>query len=627
MRVVVQGPPPTQPTIQVMPVTGSGSELDVVLEAPSTGPAPPYLYRLERADDPSNPVNWTLVAEGENVFQGDPPSARVDGFSPGEAGRFRVTAIDSASPARSSEPVITPAVQTNLVGLAWPVQDAGGRITALPGVNVWGSDSYGGSGRHPDSTGVNTYIVRSLANGNTGTLRSDWGEDTYDCTFEFAWEHNAGGRSKQIIIAVSGVCITNHQLFGNVNRTSVWGQFAPGPGLFLRGAVLNAGGGSHIQMWHIGCYVSDDQEATTGINNRDAFKTGEVGTGGRASHHFHVNCEYGWTTDEAIEYFYPSEHIGIVYCAFLEGISDVEQPGPWSGQANNYGPLLGAQAGTAEPRFHSFERNLIAHFSDRQPYIGTRYSTVGNNLHYNCGRVFGGTGRLANYTNQHGHVGPCLHNNVRSFVIRGPNNTSSIPRNSSRAEDGDFPVGSGVYFSEWAQHGWGSTQVTFDPNAGNFSVLASPQTIALPPGRSTSLADMLQPFANPNAPTTQEKLDFAALMAGSVGMNPNSRSADAGRLALILQQIDNALNDIPQSPQMATGRTWGDFPLGDWFSPSPVIVDDPLDPGPAWHAPLPVGANVHTPLTSGTFSNGMSCVGYTPREVWAIEQHWYRGGK
>jgi hypothetical protein len=55
---------------------------------------------------------------------------------------------------------------------------------------------------------------------------------------------------------------------------------------------------------------------------------------------------------------------------------------------------------------------------------------------------------------------------------------------------------------------------------------------------------------------------------------------------------------------------------------------NPNNPGSHWVAKIISAAEGRdVPYTSGTFSNGLSRVGYSPLRVLAIEQHWLVGGK
>lgn len=505
-------------------------------------------------------------------------------------------------------------------GLAWPAQDDDGRLHAIPGINLFGSDSYGGSGRNTGGN-VITYYVSEPESGGTGSLDATIDTNTYRCDLEFALEHNSAGAAKQIILARSGLQnipkVINTNTGGNV---SIWGQFAPAPGYFLRGAQIRTGSSENWVVGHLAIYVGDDPDHSQGNSSLDGW---QLGAG--ANNLFFYNCEFGWTTDEAFDAFRQSTNIGLVYCAFVEGLDCETCTDPNFG----FGPILGAENGTSSTGF-SVERCFFAHMVTRNPYFGARYATASNTLIYNPGRValFNGTTIL--FSNQREDTNTCEYNWTHSLVVRGPNCGSGLCRGQI-IDDWTWPGGSGAHLSGLAQHGWSnpSSQAGFlgSPPA-NFTIFATGRANALPSGRSSSFTDVLRPFANPLSPTLAEKRAYADLMRVSVGVQPGVRTSSAGRLNLIFNQLDNALNGISQSPQMYNGVFKGSIRVpGGYFTVPTARIENPASPGTHWHAPMPVGAGIHTPYVSGTFSNGLSRVGYTPREVWAIEQHWFRGGK
>lgn len=719
MRVVIQGPPPTQPDIQVNPVPGSGSELDIVLESASTGPAPPYLYRLEQADDAFNPINWTLLAQGANVFQGDPPAFRATGFSEGQYGRFRVSVSDSASPVRSITPIVTFPTQTQLISptpfdytdltdwdrdvlvissavsitgttgpvwisvtngeyelnldgiwrtsaqlvplgtqfrlrmrtpttpvtqkimtvtvgsftadwrvtteaaedvLVWPMQNPGSRLVALPGVNVWGANSYGGGGRAPGSTGVDIILINSLASTNTINSVGGLGANVYEATIEGALRYNAGSRSKFIVDCISGVANIAKSISNTAESANVtWaGQFAPNAGLFIRALVFNVTGFSDWQLWHKALYVGDDAWDVP-PHNRDAFKFGPG-----PDRIFFTNCEFAFTMDETVDAFSGFGEAGFVYCAFLDPLHiTAHQDIPGDGPEHGFGPILGAGGGDANQL--SVERCIFAHMSSRAPWVGCRFATLANNIHYNMARVISDfTGSAGIFYNQRGYTSDCQYNYVGNLIVRGPNNvgtrvTAEVGSNQT------WPSSAGVHVNHTAQHGWtnpGAQSGHFSATSG-LPYRGSVQSSALPPGRLTNFADVYRPYANPNSPTNAERLSFLDLMEESVGVNPGSRVLGQGRTQTILNQIRFRLNGGSGEASQYINTV---SEAGGWFS-VPSLEINPANPGSHWHAPMPTASSRHTPYTTGTFSNGMSRVGYTPMEVWAIEQHWYRGGK
>lgn len=101
VRIVIQGPAPTVPVITALPVTGSGTELDIELITPSTGPAAPYTYSLEEATAGGGP--YTQIASGA-IFTGSPLRYRRSGLAQLITRFYRAVGYDSASPQRLSAP-------------------------------------------------------------------------------------------------------------------------------------------------------------------------------------------------------------------------------------------------------------------------------------------------------------------------------------------------------------------------------------------------------------------------------------------------------------------------------------------------------------------------------------------
>lgn len=120
VRVIVQGPRPTTPVIAAAAVPNSDSEIDVTLITPSTGPAPPYTYRLEEAPSAAGP--WTTIASGV-VFTGSPAKFRRGSLTQLSQRFYRVTALDSASPARNAVSLIHTATTNDITPAAFDYND------------------------------------------------------------------------------------------------------------------------------------------------------------------------------------------------------------------------------------------------------------------------------------------------------------------------------------------------------------------------------------------------------------------------------------------------------------------------------------------------------------------------
>lgn len=513
----------------------------------------------------------------------------------------------------------------------WPNQPADGRIHALPGINIYGSDSYGGSGRNTGGN-VDIVLVTSLANTNTISAVSGLGANVYEGTLEGALKFDAGARAKQIILCRSGSPSIRKGIISVGSNWSLWGQFAPVPGFWPRGLRLS-NGGNHWQLWHLPLYLGEDvftplpQEQDQG----DALRM--VGTAtAAASKWICINCEFSRTTDELVDAFNGMDSGGFIYCAFLEAVGYTDANGIHRTQ---YGPLFGG-AGARPARRLSIERSFFAHNTARNPWLTVGEAYLANNLGYNLGRLPSNgenvPGIGPQITNQFGFTQPMHFNVVRSMFVRGPNNTATISGVYVQLSQGqEFPVGSGVYIWGCVQHGWSNpaSQSGFliSNASSNFQFQTTVRTGALPSGRLTGLGDTYRIAQNAAAPTAAEKQAFFDLIADSVGIMPSSRGTTYGRVQNALNQCQARLNGATGGASQLVRNS---AEAGGWWTVPNVLVNptNPVNPGQHdhWHAPLPTAASRHTPYTSGTFSNGASRVGYTPMEVWAIEQHWYRGG-
>lgn len=510
----------------------------------------------------------------------------------------------------------------------WPSQPSGGRIHALPGINIYGSDSYGGSGRNTGGN-VDILLVTSLANTNTISAVNGLGANVYEGTLEGALRFDAGTRSKQIVLCRSGSPSIRKSITSPSNNWSLWGQFAPLPGFWPRGLRLD-NGGNHWQLWHLPLYLGEDVfTPLPGTQSQgDALRLGSPTT--FASSWICINCEFSRTTDELVDAFVGMDSGGFVYCAFLEAVGYTDANGIHRTQ---YGPLFGGNNGFNQAaRRLSIERSFFAHNTARNPYMSVGEAYLANNLNYNLGRLPANgeniPGLGPQITNQFGFTEPMHFNLVRSMFVRGPNNTASIPGVYVQISQGqEFPSGSGLYIFGCVQHGWSNpaSQSGFliSNQSSTFQLQTTVRTAALPAGRVASLADTYRIAQTALAPTPAEKQAFFDLIADSVGIMPGSRSTTYGRVQKALNQCQARLNGATgEASQLVRNSA----EAGGWWTVPNVLVN-PADPGSQWnHMPLPTNASRHTPYTSGVFSNGASRVGYTPMEVWAIEQHWFRGG-
>lgn len=732
VRVIIQGPPPTQPEISVS-LLAAPNTIEMILLSDSDGPAPPYEYEIDQAPTAEGP--WTTIVPASLfpiLFTGTPPTSSfgVGGSIP-RTTYFRARALDSASPERQTAsevvsvdllddllcddinfdeivnwPASTQATEdcsitgitapvpisisggnaqysknfggftsspgtvsnndfiqlrvtssavpgtTTLVTLTigarsfvwsvitaasgtWPAQAADARIHALPGVNTYGSDSFGGSGRHPGSTGVDVLMVNSFSTSDIVTPAGS----PYPSGYFFASYHGAmhhlpsSGRAKKVYICRSGAPVYNGNLTtAAMDNWSLLGQFAPGLGFWPLGQRLITRG-NHVQIWHIPFYLGGNSFFTLPADQAEGDPVrvrGKNQTVDIPDHVFFVCCEFSGGTDENMDSFRGVSNIGCIYCAWFEPFGYFQPSrNEWIAM---YGPLFGGGVGNFVNNA-AIERSFFASASHRNPFMSAQNTLLANNIWYNIGEPPDADKESLTPTsiylnNQSGYTSPQFANMLRNMHVRGPNSGAIIAGALIQTHvAGEFPVGSRYRVEGNVQHGWtdppSQTGYIWENNSVNMQAASGVLSQAMPSGRTTGLVDTYRIAANAASPTQAERLAFFSLIRDSVGVRPNHRTLSAGRLQRALNQCLARLNgDLTPGNQFVRNLAQ----QGGWWT-VPQITVNPLDPGSHWHAPIPIGPDRNTPLTSGAFSNGRSAVGYTPMEVFDIEQHYFVGGR
>lgn len=514
----------------------------------------------------------------------------------------------------------------------WPLQNSNGQIHALPGVNTYGSNSFGGSGRDSSTTGVDIVLVTSMADSEFIQQVDGLGPGVYEGTLEGALEFDNGNRAKQIVMCVGGyldyfrkgIRIPTH-------HWSLWGQFAPAPGFWTRG-LRPIVTGHDWQWWHFPFYLGEQFPSSLPDRQEDGDPI-RISEFQKATNFLFVNCEFSRCTDELVDAFHGMDNGGFMYCAFLEAVGYFSTS--QGRHRTQYGPLFGGSVGTFPASRLAIERCLFAHNTTRNPWTAALDVFLANNLWYNCGRLIDGeilNGNGPTFTNQRNFSVPLLANVLNGMIVRGPDNSSILAGIEVHVDPGagnaEFPAGSGVYIAGLVQNGWSNPASQAGYIVRNqsdvFGFVSSVRTQALPQGRDPALNDIYKVAANPNAPTLQEKLAFYEIMRASVGVLPAHRTTAVGRVENTFNQILARLNgDLSSTRQLVKNSA----EAGGWWEFLPTVHVNPSSPGAHWHAPLPTASNRHTPYTDGFFSNGLSRAGYTPMEVWAIEQHYFVGGQ
>jgi hypothetical protein len=535
---------------------------------------------------------------------------RLESFD-GNGNRSALSSIASAT--------TLPAIPST--GLQWPVQSTG-FVSAYPGVGGPGLDTEGGSGRHLGAASATTvFLITSPADANTGGTITGHGANVHSGTWEYFWRHSAS--PKFGIQACSGALSTGRTIPLQTGtpprpgRVTYCGQFAPRPGFVIRNTNVSLNGASNVVLWHLYSDVGDTPSANLPAGARDCLSSGY--NGGVVEKIAVINASLKRSTDEIGGFFWAHRDTSFVDCAFYEPLHDspIDHPEDPPDFDHGFGPYLGG--GAVAPNQSSgitFKGCLTGHVTSRGPMVSARTLTIGNCLNYNNGRPpgVGADGKsiqiLADGASAANH-----HNFVLNGYLRGPNNRDNLVAISVT---GTYPSGSSAYVFGNCQRGWtqpANQAAFFTDRPASYGVSASIHSDAYPSSWGAGLTGLLQWAANPAAPTQAEWHAYIDLFDRTVGATPLYRD---DRLTLVMEQMRNAVNGVTQTNQFInnTAESGG--------MPSvPVVVVDPLNPGTHWHAALPTGSDRDTPLTTGTFSDGKSKIGYTPLEAWAYEQHLY----
>lgn len=559
------------------------------------------------------------------------------------------------------------AIASNVEPFPWPVQNPSYR-TLLPRHGLYGIGPYGGDGSHPDNPVPNATRVYFIVNASAGYngsydpvtrvgRGSAWfcfGHSTADATSQAG---SPQPNAKIIIPTVSGVVHLNKLLIVADDHTEYWGQFAPHPGLWFRNAAV-AANHSHCLFWHMPSYAGDD-DAGPAINNRDAGTCGMGSLTGNAW----INCSFAWSTDEIFSGYNPNLLAqGWLYCMFMEPLyynKHTDEHGVSEG--HGFGPLIGTSLndGASNTDKIGFQRCLFAHAQSRNPYVNVRRLAMSECLTYNWGRLKQGT--LADTTGSGEGVtfgaanGNTQANIISSGWIKGKQNSNTNHNIICGSTNFSNVPGSKLYLANNAVQGYtiGSQGALLNNSyAGDYTGIRNGHfpagflssgimSDAIPHGWGSNFENVHRPWANPLQPTLTEWRNFIALMRVSCGPWPSRRTSAQGREEKIFDQLLAAVNGNAAGmggqvnsvsgtgePSEWPGNKQVKPNTGGWGQlPTTLVTVNPDNPGTHWVARVPaIAEGRDVPYTSGTFSNGLSRVGYSPLRVLGIEQHWKVGG-
>jgi len=545
------------------------------------------------------------------------------GLAAGTTYFYRVVAFDGN--ANVSSPSTTASATTQAAnpgtGLIFPLH-APPYASTSPGVGGYGMNTEGGSGRHLGAASATTvFLITSPADSNTGSAITGHGANVHSGTWEYYWRHSAS--PKVGIQACSGALSTGRTIplqTGTPPRpgyVTYYGQFAPAPGFVIRNTNVSMNGASNVVMWHAYIDMGDVASASLPAGARDCLSSGYGG--GVASKIVVHNASLKRSVDEIAGFYDAHMEVTFVDCAFYEPLHDsvIDHPEDPPTEDHGFGPYLGGGATAPDQSAGiTYFRCLTAHVTGRGPMVSARTFTFANCLNYNNGRPTGinadgnSVQILSAGASEANH-----HNFIANGFLRGPNNRDNLVAISVT---GTYPAGSSGYAFGNCQRGWAqpaNQAAYFTSRPASYGVSATIHADAYPSSWGSGLSGVLLWAANPQSPTTAEWHAYIDLFDRTVGATPAYRDS---RLQLVMTQMRNAVDGVVQTNQFVntTAESGG-------TSSVPVVVVDPLNPGVHWHAPLPTGSDRDTPYTTGTFSNGLSRVGYTRLEAWAYEQHLY----
>ncbi len=524
----------------------------------------------------------------------------------------------------------------------WPVQDAG-YVSAVPGLTGYGMDSVGGSGRDGAPGRVTVFLLSDLS-----TATVDRAVDGYQRIREGSLKGFAALPGPKVLLPVRSGYVEERDDFRPGSYCDVYGQFAPGDGLIFRNTLCSsvvtfgATTARHQRWWHVDARPGDDAGGIP-TGNRDGLSAGSAreDDDGGGSHNLYLNCAFLWTLDEIVDAYYGLDLATFAYCVFAEPLhKSIHDDGVV--ESHGFGPIFGG--GRRWDRL-SLQRNLFAHAIARQPLVAALRLAIANNLVYDPADTSGNVARVLDLVNDYDaaqpNTQPMFTNWVGNLVVRGPSSHADaidVVAMSVRQPDGSRGHVGGNGVDGWSFSSQDALRTgTFPPGWA--------QPALVPEAWPAGWGDQGQGVARIGAATTPdgfsaaERRAFAARIAASVGPRPG-QVTPANRAAVIAGQVLAWLDGGPGAGEAVNSVDGGADPAG-WpdpgqrFAPSaggwPVLArvdENPFAPT-SWHAPLPLQGNAPDDrvLTSGTFDNGLSKVGLTAIEAWALTERYRRGGQ
>ena len=225
---------------------------------------------------------------------------------------------------------------------------------AFPGAEGWGRNARGGG--QDEKTKV--LLVTSVADAGPGTLREAL---------------NTRG-PRIIIFKTGGIIDLKSRLSFSEGRVTVAGQTAPGDGIILKNYPLRLGASDVIIR---GLRVRNGDGPGPKGELRDGVAIG--GGDGKPSHDIIIDhCSFGWSVDEAVDFWYGARDVTLSYNIISEALwKSIHHKG-----SHGYAMLIA----NGDNQLITVHHNLFAHNERRNPWVKDNAGVeIINNVIYNWG--------------------------------------------------------------------------------------------------------------------------------------------------------------------------------------------------------------------------------------------------
>lgn len=533
---------------------------------------------------------------------------------------------------------------------AFPLQQVG-YVSMLPGSSGYGYDNVGGSGRDGATGRVTVFLIDDFTGGTVSASVPG-----YTRILHGNINGCAAATSPKVCIPIEEGIInlgTDVRLGSHVDY---YGQFAPGAGVIWRHTIPSvvvsfcSSVATHQRYWHGDFRVGDDAPGIASGNRDSAYLAGCSDSGSPAvSQIAWINNLFAWSVDENGDGYYCGDLLAFHGNIFAEALDksihdDTGTPDDGVGvDQHNYGPILGQ--GYRCDRV-AMQRNVFAHMLARQPAIAAIRFAYANNIVYNTGDTdfnLGAAVQLSTDYDAASEYASAMYTNVvRNLIVQGPSSYSSITAVEMSSSD-SHPSGSQGYIGGNAVRGFTFASQdalktgTFPGSWSQGSVV----TAGWPGGWESDLSGILSvgTGTNPNDYSDADMLDFATAVCSQAGPRPDvTDSSNRARTICghVLNRLDGA-GDEGNTVNSVSGSSndsgWPNISLrfapnvGGYPTPGSASVDVFTGSGIAAGAmPLNGTAPDDRVLASGTFCNGVTKIGVTAIEAWAVDQHYERTG-